>query len=152
MLGTNLRCLDNLNGIWGFDTSNSLQTTSLVLFGISPGWGSACVFWVLFLGYFCGFPQARGLFVSFLVFVCVLLLQFFPGRGTACVSFVYGPLYAYVILLLILYWFSLLGHLFFFLVYLLVSFWFLFVFCFCSFSWPGDCLCLFCLWFALCFV
>ena len=28
MLGTNLRCLDNLNGIWGFDTSNSLQTTS----------------------------------------------------------------------------------------------------------------------------
>ena len=30
MLGTNLRCLDNLNGIWGFDTSNSLQTTSLV--------------------------------------------------------------------------------------------------------------------------
>ena len=31
MLGTNLRCLDNLNGIWGFDTSNSLQTTSLVV-------------------------------------------------------------------------------------------------------------------------
>ena len=29
MLGTNLRCLDNLKGIWGFDTSNSLQTTSL---------------------------------------------------------------------------------------------------------------------------
>ena len=29
MLGTNLRCLDNLNGIWGFDTSNSLQTTSI---------------------------------------------------------------------------------------------------------------------------
>ena len=29
MLGTNLRCLDNLNGIWGFDTSDSLQTTSL---------------------------------------------------------------------------------------------------------------------------
>ena len=28
MLGTNLRCLDNLNGIWGFDTSNSLQTSS----------------------------------------------------------------------------------------------------------------------------
>ena len=28
MLGTNFRCLDNLNGIWGFDTSNSLQTTS----------------------------------------------------------------------------------------------------------------------------
>ena len=32
MLGTNLRCLDNLNGIWGFDTSNSLQTTSLLAF------------------------------------------------------------------------------------------------------------------------
>ena len=30
MLGTNLRCLDNLNSIWGFDTSNSLQTTSKV--------------------------------------------------------------------------------------------------------------------------
>ena len=30
MLGTNVRCLDNLNGICGFDTSNSLQTTSLV--------------------------------------------------------------------------------------------------------------------------
>ena len=30
MLGTNLRCLDNLNGIGGFDISNSLQTTSIV--------------------------------------------------------------------------------------------------------------------------
>ena len=30
MLGTNLRCLDNLNGIWGFDTSNTLQTTSYI--------------------------------------------------------------------------------------------------------------------------
>ena len=35
MLGTNLRCLDNLNGIWGFDTSNSLQTTSLSCWGDS---------------------------------------------------------------------------------------------------------------------
>ena len=33
MLGTNLRCLDNLNGIWGFDTSKSLQTTSFVAEG-----------------------------------------------------------------------------------------------------------------------
>ena len=37
MLGTNLRCLDNLNGIWGFDTSNSLQTTSYHLVRIAEG-------------------------------------------------------------------------------------------------------------------
>ena len=40
MLGTNLRCLDNLNGIWGFDTSNSLQTTSIVELPPSPPLGS----------------------------------------------------------------------------------------------------------------
>ena len=42
MLGTNVRCLDNLNGIWGFDTSNSLQTTSLLLLVVG-GWTNILV-------------------------------------------------------------------------------------------------------------
>ena len=55
----------------------------LILFGISPGQGSACVFWVLFLVHFCSFPQAGGLFVSFwfLFVFCFCIFFFSPGRG-----------------------------------------------------------------------
>ena len=30
MLGINFKYLNNLKGIWGFDTSNCLQTTSII--------------------------------------------------------------------------------------------------------------------------
>ena len=154
----------------------------LILFGVSPGRGSACVLWVLFLFHFCSFPQAGGLLVSFgfclcftfvvfprpgdclclfclwsalrlcnfvvdtllvffigafvflfglsacvfLVPVCVLLLQFFLARGLLVSLLLMVRFMLCVILFLMLYWCSLLVHLFFFLVY-------------CS-CWAGVCL------------
>ena len=73
----------------------------LVLFGVFPGRGSACILWVLFMFRFFGFPQAGGLFVSFGFCLCFTFVVF-PRPGDCLCVFAYGPLYAYVILFLVL--------------------------------------------------
>ena len=61
-----------------------------------------CYNYFIFIG---DFPRP-GVCLYPLISIYVPLLQFSPGQGTACVFFAYGPLYAYVILVLVLYWCS----------------------------------------------
>ena len=78
-------CYYGFDFIWDFPRPGVCLCLLGFVFGsllqFSPGRGSVCVFWFLFV--FC-------------------FLQFFPGQGTACISFAYGPLYAYVVLCLML--------------------------------------------------